>query len=220
MTVERALELGIGQHPHLHPDVVELEEVLPGPDGGGVSIGDLVRRSRRLNPSRVIVGEVMGPEVVEMLTAMSQGNDGSLSTVHARSAEHVFDRLATYAAQHEGLDFSITHALIGDSVDLVVFIRKNPDGQRMVVEVLEVAGSSDGRVSRSHIFREGPEGRACREVVTPILRAELMAEHGYQDSQWDPHGPRDARYPPGPSRHGPATAGPWQPAPDYRQWPG
>ena len=90
ITVERALELGLRRHPELHRDVVELEEVLPDAEGnGGLTIRELVRRTRRHNPSRVIVGEVLGPEVVEMLSAMSQGNDGSLSTMHARSAHDV-----------------------------------------------------------------------------------------------------------------------------------
>jgi pilus assembly protein CpaF len=223
VTVERALELGLSRHPHLHPDVVELEEVLPGADGGGgVSIGQLVRRSRRMNPSRVIVGEVLGPEVVEMLSAMSQGNDGSLSTLHARDASDVFNRLAVYAAQHEGLDFPVTHALIGASVDLVVFIRKNPrmGGRRVVMEVLEVTGSSDGRVTRSHLFTAGPDGRARREVEIPIQRAGLLAEHGYDDSAWHTvWSPADTR-PPGSGWSGPATqAGPapWQQ--DYGPWP-
>jgi pilus assembly protein CpaF len=225
VTVERALELGLGRHPQLHPDVVELEEVLPSADGGGgVSIGQLVRRSRRMNPSRVIVGEVLGPEVVEMLSAMSQGNDGSLSTLHARDAGDVFNRLATYAAQHEHLDFTVTHALIGASVDLVVFIRKNPrrGGRRMVMEVLEVTGSSDGRVTRSHIFTEGPDGRARREVEIPLLRAALLAEHGYDDLAWDPYErPGDAhRLGPGWDGYGSSAGpGPWPPAPDSGPWP-
>src|SRR5262249_41114808 len=75
VTVERALELGIDRHPELHDNVVALEEVLPDGEGkGGVNIAALVRRTRRMNPSRVIVGEVLGPEVVEMLSAMAQGN--------------------------------------------------------------------------------------------------------------------------------------------------
>ncbi len=210
VTVERALELGLARLPHLHPDVVELEEVLPGPDGGGgVSIGQLVRRSRRMNPSRVIVGEVLGPEVVEMLSAMSQGNDGSLSTIHARDGTDVFNRLATYAAQHEHLDFAVTHSLIGSSVDLVVFIRKNPrlGGRRTVSEVIEVTGSHDGRVSRSHIFTEGPDGRARREVETPIRRAGPLGEHGYDDRNWPSHWQAS----PGAPRAWPAAG--------YEKWP-
>jgi Flp pilus assembly CpaF family ATPase len=211
ITVERALELDLSRSAHLHPDVVELEEVLPSPEGGGgVSIDQLVRRSRRMNPSRVIVGEVMGPEVVEMLSAMSQGNDGSLSTLHARSAEDVFDRLALYAAKHEHLDFPVTHALIGASIDLVVFIRKNAhlDGRRVITEVLEVTGSSDGHVTRSTLFTEGPHGHAQRQVETGIWRAELLSEHGYDDRQWNPPW-ADGDYP-SPSAPWPQSRpGPW-----------
>lgn len=185
ITVERALELGLRRHPQLHPNVVEMEEVLASPDGGGgVSIGQLVRRTRRANPSRVIVGEVLGPEVVEMLSAMSQGNDGSLSTIHARDAADVFGRLATYAAQHEGLSFEVSHALIGSTIDFVVFVRKNPrmGGRRAVMEVLEVTGSADGRVTRSRIFVEGRDGRAVRDPEVSIARAGKLAEAGYDDS--------------------------------------
>jgi pilus assembly protein CpaF len=185
VTVERALELGLRRHPDLHPDVVELEEVLPSADGGGgVSIGQLVRRTRRHNPSRVIVGEVLGPEVVEMLSAMSQGNDGSLSTIHSRDAADVFHRLATYAAQHEGLSFDVSHSLIGSTIDFVVFIRKNPrrDGLRSVMEVLEVTGSADGRVTPSRIFTEGPDGRAVRDPEVAIMRCRALAEAGYDDT--------------------------------------
>ncbi len=186
VTVERALELGLRRHPALHPDVVELEEVLPSPDaGGGVTIGALVRRSRRQNPSRVIVGEVLGPEVVEMLSAMSQGNNGSLSTIHARDAVDVFRRLSTYAAQHEGLSFEVTNALIGASIDFVVFVRKNPKdgGRRAVMEVVEVTGSGDGDVTRARIWAESPEtGRAQRDPEVQIARWKQLAEAGYDDT--------------------------------------
>jgi Flp pilus assembly CpaF family ATPase len=189
ITVERALELGLRRYPALHWDVAEMEEVLPSADGGGgLSIGQLVRRTRRQNPSRVIVGEVLGPEVVEMLSAMSQGNDGSLSTLHARDAADVFSRLATYAAQHEGLAFDVTHALMGSALDVVVFVRKNPraGGRRMVSEVLEVTGCSDGRVTRSAIFTESPvDGRAVRDPEVALLRRAAFAEAGYDDAAYD-----------------------------------
>jgi pilus assembly protein CpaF len=191
ITVERALELGVGRFTGLHPNVAELEEVLPGADGsGGVDIGQLVRRTRRMNPSRVIVGEVLGPEVVEMLNAMSQGNDGSLSTIHARSGADVFDRLAVYARQHEGLDFPVTHALIGGAIDFVVFVKKNPllGGRRTVTEVLEVTGSAGGHVTRSQIFGPSPiDGRAERDQPVGIMRASDLAAAGYDDAAWAVH---------------------------------
>ena len=188
ITVERALELGLRMHPDLHWDVAEMEEVLPSADGGGgLTIGQLVRRTRRQNPSRVIVGEVLGPEVVEMLSAMSQGNDGSLSTLHARDAADVFQRLATYAAQYEGMPFEVTHALMGSALDLIVFVRKNArlGGRRTVTEVLEVTGSSEGRVTRSRIFTESPDdGRAVRDGEVQIARWRLLADAGYDDARY------------------------------------
>ena len=192
VTVERALELGLGRHPELHADVQEMEEVLPDAEGrGGVSIAALVRRTRRMNPGRVIVGEVLGPEVVEMLSAMAQGNDGSLSTIHARNAEEVFNRIATYAKQYEGLDFDVAHSLIAGAIDFVVFVEKNPllDNRRCVTQVLEVSGFSDGRAARSPIFVPSPiDGRAVRAEETAISgdRARRLGATGWRDriAQW------------------------------------
>lgn len=186
--VERSLELGLRRHPDLHHDVIEFEEVLPDADGsGGLSIRDLVRRTRRHNPQRVVVGEVLGPEVVEMLSAMSQGNNGSLSTVHARSAVDVFAKLATYSAQYERLDFTVAHSLIANAVDFVVFIEKNPKlaGRRCVTEVREVVGAPDGRVASGMIF--GPsevDGRAVRaeDYGLTIERNRALYAAGYDDT--------------------------------------
>ena len=188
ITVERSLELGLRRHPELHQDVVELEEVLPDAEGnGGLTIQELVRRTRRHNPSRVIVGEVLGPEVVEMLSAMSQGNNGSLSTIHARSAVDVFAKLAQYAGQYEHVDNAVAQSLIAGAVDFVVFIGKNRHlgGRRCVATVLEVAGAPDGRVASSAIFARSPvDGRATRVLDVGITadRAEELADAGYDDT--------------------------------------
>jgi len=183
LVVEKALELGVGHDPAAHPNTVELEEVLPDPDGrGGLSIDDLVDQSRRHNPSRVIVGEVMGPEVVAMLSAMSQGNDGSLSTVHARSAADAINRLCTYAMQHSRLDFPVTSALISGAIDFIVFIRKNPRsaGQRHITEILEIGQYAAGGVTTSRIFTPSPvDGRAARALDVPIIRGDRLADAGY-----------------------------------------
>ena len=188
ITVERALELGLRRHPDLHTDVVEFEEVLPDADGsGGLTIRELVRRTRRHNPSRVIVGEVLGPEVVEMLSAMSQGNNGSLSTIHARSAADVFNKLAQYAGQYEGVPFPVAQSLIAGAVDFVVFISKNRlmGGRRCVTQVVEVAGAPDGQVASSTIFAASPfDGRAVRvdDVAIGLDRAVELADAGYDDA--------------------------------------
>ncbi len=185
ITVERALELGLRAHPHLHWDVAEMEEVLPGADGtGGVDIGQLVRRTRRQNPSRVIVGEVLGPEVVEMLSAMSQGNDGSLSTIHANSSLEVFNRISTYAIQSaERLPPDATMMLIAGAIDFVIFVeRRNEYAEggrlrRIVSSVREVNGV-DGRVLSSEVFAAGPDGRA--QPAAPLACMDDLAQVGYR----------------------------------------
>jgi Flp pilus assembly CpaF family ATPase len=189
ITVERALELGLRRHPDLHPNVVEWEMVLPDAEGrGGISMSALVQRSLRADPSRVIVGEVLGPEIVTMLNAMSQGNDGSLSTIHARSSLAVLDRIASYAAQSDGLDFSVTHSLIAGALDFVVFIAKNPaaGGARCVTEIREIAGFDGDRVVTSEVFTSSPmDGRAARSEyqMTAEHRARLESA-GYTDTSW------------------------------------
>jgi pilus assembly protein CpaF len=187
VTVERALELGLDQFPELHPNVVAFEERLPNPEGaGGISMADLVRRSLRMNPSRVIVGEVLGDEIVTMLNAMTQGNDGSLSTIHANSAQEVFNRIATYALQaQERLPVEATHMLIAGAIDFVVFIEKRNEYamggslRRFVSSVREVTGV-DGRVVSSEVFTPGPDGRAVPRAAISCL-PELLAA-GYEPS--------------------------------------
>ena len=184
ITVERALELGIDHFPDLHPNALALEERLPNSEGqGGISMAELVRRSLRMNPSRVIVGEVLGDEIVTMLNAMTQGNDGSLSTIHANSSLEVFNRVATYAIQSaERLPVEATHMLIAGAVDFVIFIEKHNDYsrggalRRYVSSIREVTGV-DGRVLSSEVFSPGPDGRAAPHA--PVACAAQLAEHGY-----------------------------------------
>src|SRR5919199_1152369 len=151
VTVERALELGLDQFPELHPNVVAFEERLPNSEGlGAISMAELVRRSLRMNPSRVIVGEVLGDEIVTMLNAMTQGNDGSLSTIHANSSAEVFNRIATYALQaQERLPVEATHMLIAGAINFVIFIERRNDYQRggrlrrFISSVREVTGCDE-----------------------------------------------------------------------------
>jgi Flp pilus assembly CpaF family ATPase len=184
VTVERALELGLDHFPELHPNVIALEERLPNMEGhGAITMAGLVRRSLRMNPSRVIVGEVLGDEIVTMLNAMSQGNDGSLSTIHSNSSLEVFNRISTYAIQStERLPVEATHMLIAGAIDFVVFIEKRNEFsrggrlRRYVSSVREVTGI-DGRVLSSEVFIPGPDGRARQHA--PLSCMDELALHGY-----------------------------------------
>jgi pilus assembly protein CpaF len=187
ITVERALELGLGEFPDLHPNVVAFEERLPNSEGqGAIHLSDLVRRSLRMNPSRVIVGEVLGDEIVTMLNAMSQGNDGSLSTIHANSSLEVFNRICTYAIQSvERLPADATMMLIAGAIDFVLFVERRNEfalggGLRRIVTSVREVNGVDGRVLSSEVFAEGPDGMAV--AAAPISCLDELRAAGYLPS--------------------------------------
>jgi pilus assembly protein CpaF len=134
------------------------------------------------------VGEVLGPEIVVMLNAMGQGNDGSLSTIHARSSFAALDRIASYAAQAENLSFEVTHSLIAGAVDVIVFVRKNPlmGGLRAVAEIREITGFDGERVTSSELFVASPvNGRGERtDVALTEDTRKRLEQVGYNDLAW------------------------------------
>jgi Flp pilus assembly CpaF family ATPase len=135
VTIEQAFELGLDSIPERHPDLVALEARPANAEGeGAISMARLVRRALRMNADRVIVGEVLGDEILPMLNAMSQGRSGSMCTIHADSSLGIFRRLASYAVQApERLPLESTNLLIAGSVHFTVFVevvdveRSSPD---------------------------------------------------------------------------------------------
>jgi Flp pilus assembly CpaF family ATPase len=136
----------------------------------------------------VIVGEVLGDEVVTMLNAMTQGNDGSLSTIHANSSRDVIEKITTYAAQApERLPREAVTRLVASGLDFVVFIRRvrTDTGQRRLVSsVLEISGINEaGHLLTSEIWQLADNGERIRRTpgVLPACDADLR-EAGWQDS--------------------------------------
>ncbi|MGE3253745.1 CpaF family protein, partial [Pseudonocardia sp.] len=100
VTIEDAFELGLDEDRERHPDVVAWQSREANTEGEGeITQAELARAALRASPDRVIVGEIRGPEVVPVCNVMSQGNDGSMATIHASSARGVFAKMAAYAAQ-------------------------------------------------------------------------------------------------------------------------
>jgi len=134
VTIEQTFELGLDEDRVRHPDLVALESRSANAEGvGEISMARLVRRALRMNADRVIVGEVLGDEVLPMLNAMSQGRSGSMCTIHADSSSSIFRRLASYAVQApERLPLEATNILIAGAVHFVVFIetRELPENPR------------------------------------------------------------------------------------------
>ncbi len=182
VTIEDNLELGLHRHPDLHPDVVALEAREANLEGvGEVTMADLVRMGLRMSPDRVIVGEVRGAEVLPMLNAMSQGNDGSMCTIHADSSAGAFARIAMYAVQApERLPLEATNLLVANAVDLVVFIAQHDTTsgrrRRVVASVREVVGADGPQVVSNEVFEPGPDGTSVPAApLRPATMARLAA---------------------------------------------
>ncbi|MGO4430991.1 ATPase, T2SS/T4P/T4SS family, partial [Streptomyces sp. MCAF7] len=128
---------------------------------------ELVRWGLRMSPDRVIVGEIRGSEVIPMCNAMSQGNDGSLSTIHASTSRGVFTKLAAYAAQApERLSLEATNLLVASAVHFVVHLGWDAEGRRAIGSVREVVDADGPQLVSNEIYRPGPEGRAV--PATPL----------------------------------------------------
>jgi pilus assembly protein CpaF len=153
VTIEDTAELQLQQ-----PHVVRLEGRPPTVEGRGeVTIRRLVRNTLRMRPDRIVVGEVRGPEALDMLGAMSSGHDGSLSTVHAGSAEEALRRIETLALMADvGLPHAAVREQVAAAVDLVVHQARVAGGARQVVGVSEVVRVAGGPATRQvYVVRRG-----------------------------------------------------------------
>jgi Flp pilus assembly CpaF family ATPase len=178
VTVEDTYELGL----HLdgrHSDVVPLLTRRPNvEDKGAVSMLDLTRLALRLNPSRVIVGEVRGGECVSLLDAMSQGNDGSCCTIHASSAKQAFTRMAKYASRApEAPRREDCMYDIADAVHLVIHLGLNRSDLRPIVRsVREVTGMLEAEIPGTRpLWEAGRDGMPRRTAnrMSPDLEDDL-----------------------------------------------
>ena len=187
VTIEDNLELGLDRYPELHPDVVALEAREPNVEGeGAVTLANLVRWGLRMNPTRVIVGEVRGDEVLPMLNAMSQGNDGSMCTIHANSSSGAFGKLAMYAVQApERLPLEATNLLVGNAIDFVVYIGRELGGDKMrryVSSVREVVNAEGAMIQTNEVFAPGPDRRAIPAAPLRSRTVEQLEYAGFDRS--------------------------------------
>ena len=142
VTIEDAAELRLQQ-----PHVVRLESRPAEVEGRGeVTIRDLLRNALRMRPDRIVIGEVRGPEALDLLTALNTGHDGALSTVHANSPADALSRLETLALMAGvGLPHEAIAEQVRRGIDLVVHLERGADGARRVTEIAEVVRAAGVR---------------------------------------------------------------------------
>ena len=149
ITIEDSAELQLQQE-----HVCRLETRPPNIEGKGeVAQRDLVRNSLRMRPDRIVVGEVRGVEVMDMLQAMNTGHEGSMTTVHANSVRDALIRLETmislsgFTIQEKAM-----RQMISSSLNLILQLARHSDGKRRLIAVSEITGMESGVISLQDIF--------------------------------------------------------------------
>ncbi len=155
LTIEDSAELQLQQ-----PHVVRLETRPPNIEGRGtVTQRDLLRNALRMRPDRIIIGEVRGAEIYEMLQAMNTGHDGSLTTIHANSPRDCLLRLETLMLL-SGIDIPgrAIRELVTSSINLVIQVSRYSDGTRRLASICEIVGMEQNTITMQEIFRFEREG--------------------------------------------------------------
>ena len=145
----------------LHPHVVRLESRPANLEGaGGVGLRDLVRQALRMRPDRVVVGEVRGNEVVDLLAALNTGHEGGCGTLHANAAADVPPRLEALGCA-AGLSREAVHSQLAAALDVVIHLaRERSDGRRRVAEICLLSRTPAGFVEAVPALTFDRQGRS------------------------------------------------------------
>lgn len=144
-----------------HPHVVALEGRPANIEGAGaVDLRTLVRQALRMRPDRLVVGEVRGGEVVDLLAALNTGHEGGCGTLHANSALDVPARIEALALAG-GLDRAAAHSQLASAVGVVIHLDRAPDGARRLRQVAVPARRADGLVEMAAALDVGADGGLC-----------------------------------------------------------
>lgn len=143
--------------PH-HPHVVRLETRPANQEGAGhVGLRDLVRQALRMRPDRLVVGEVRGPEVSELLSALNTGHEGGCGTLHANAAADVPARLEALGSM-AGLDRAALHSQLAAAVSVLLHLVRDRSGQRRIAEIHVLERDPSGWVTTLPAAVYGPDG--------------------------------------------------------------
>ena len=168
ITIEDAAELRLQQ-----PHVVSLETRPPNVEGkGDVTARELVRNALRMRPDRIVVGEVRGDEVIDMLQAMNTGHEGSMTTVHANSPADALVRLENIIGMSGvSIPYKPLRQQICSAIQTIVEIERMSDGKRRVVSIQEVSGMQGDEIRLREIFEFRQTGVDAQGAVVGTFAA-------------------------------------------------
>ena len=163
ITIEDNAELQIRHVPNL----VQMEARNANVEGcRPISIRELIKASLRMRPDRIVVGEVRGPEAIDMIQAMNTGHDGSMSTGHANSAQDMLSRLETMILMGMDLPVPAIRGQLASGIDLIVHLGRLRDRSRKLLEIAEVMGiEKNGQIARSTLYRFTETGEENGKII-------------------------------------------------------
>lgn len=175
ITIEDNAELQIKELPNL----VSLEARMANVEGAGeISIRDLIKTALRMRPDRIIVGEVRGGEVIDMLQAMNTGHDGSLSTGHANSSKDMITRLETMVLMGMDLPLPAIQRQIASGVDILIHLGRFRDKSRKLISIEEVAGCDSEGVRLNMLYQFQETGEKGGRVEGKWVKINEMEKRG------------------------------------------
>ena len=169
------------------PNVGKLEARNANVEGSGeITIRELIRAALRMRPNRIIVGEVRGPETIDMIQAMSTGHKGSLSTGHSDSPRDMLRRLETMILMGMDIPLPAIQRQIASAIDIIVHIGRLWDKSRKVLEIVEVLDFGENEVETRVLYQFQETGRKGEKIqgdwkkVHKLQNTGKLFSAGYQ----------------------------------------
>lgn len=182
ITIEDNAELQIQGIPNL----VRLEARSANVEGAGeITIRDLIRSALRMRPNRIIVGEVRGPETIDMIQAMSTGHKGSLSTGHSDSPKDMLRRLETMVLMGMDIPLAAIQRQIASAIDIIIHIGRLRDKSRKVLEVVEVLDYEESEIKTRLLYEFQETGQKRERIqgiwkkIHPVQNTAKLLSAGY-----------------------------------------
>jgi len=182
ITCEDSAELQLQQ-----PHVVRLETRPPNLEGEGqITMTDLVKNCLRMRPERIIVGEVRGPEVFDLLQAMNTGHDGSMGTIHSNNPRECLNRIESMIAMGGySLPAKTVREIIVGSVDIIVQATRLRDGSRRITHITEVIGLEGDVITTQDLFIYKIEGEdASGKIVGKHISTGIGRPHFWDRARY------------------------------------
>ena len=173
VTIEDAAEISLIHH----ENVVSMETRKSHQSVSAIDMSHLIKNALRMRPDRIVVGEVRGDEVVDMLQAMNTGHDGSLSTGHSNSPIDMLTRLEVIASSYSAINHLLIRKQIISAIDFLVFLEKLPDGRRIVSQISEVIKGTPDYVLNEVYTLEDTQSQQFEDLIKKIANTSKLRRY-------------------------------------------